>query len=158
MGRPNFKLHQKVMAWELISVLAIFICIFLGSPVGQWEFNSWPVYSNSFLEGNTYYAMGYVVGTWAWIAVIEGFMQAYAEEKVDPWLHHHASASTIIVYVFHWVFIKMYVWWIVRDLDLMTGSWKYFSTATTFFVGVGGSLCVYAVLDRVPFLGRLFGL
>merc|ERR1712206_44714 len=81
--RPNFKLHQKVMAWELISVLAIFICIFLGSPVGQWEFNSWPVYSNSFLEGITYYAMGYVVGTWAWIAVIEGFMQAYAEEKVD---------------------------------------------------------------------------
>lgn len=154
----TFNSHQMVMVWELLSVFLSFICIFIGSPVGMWEFNSWPVYSNSFQDGETMYPQGFVLGTWAWIGLVEGFMQAYAEKKVDPWLHHHASASTIVVYVFHWMFIKMWVWWVIRDFNLLHGFWKYFAVFSTFAVGVGGSLAVYAVLDRTPCLGQMFGL
>eukprot|EP00928_Gymnodinium_smaydae_P051082 TRINITY_DN3460_c1_g2_i1.p1 TRINITY_DN3460_c1_g2~~TRINITY_DN3460_c1_g2_i1.p1 ORF type:complete len:547 (-),score=60.64 TRINITY_DN3460_c1_g2_i1:45-1685(-) len=150
--------YLLVKAYQFIILFIAFICIFLGSPIGYWEFDSWPVYSASFLGGTTTYAIGYVVSTWVWIGIAESLMQAYAHDQVNPWLHEHSSASTIVVYIFHWLFIKYYSWYVIRDHFMFWADFKGLAAVSTFLFGVGGSLVIYAFLRYVPGVGCLFGL
>lgn len=144
--------------YKLIAIAAMVLVVFTGCPIGQWEFSSWPVYSASFHGNNDFYAIGYAISTWAWIGIANAIFQVYMEDVIHPRVHHHASASTIVVYIFHWVFIKFYVWFVILKFGLMYDFWKYFAVATTFGVGVGGSLLMYWLLLRTPSVGWLFGL
>eukprot|EP00927_Polykrikos_kofoidii_P045842 TRINITY_DN39985_c0_g1_i1.p1 TRINITY_DN39985_c0_g1~~TRINITY_DN39985_c0_g1_i1.p1 ORF type:complete len:554 (+),score=15.21 TRINITY_DN39985_c0_g1_i1:88-1749(+) len=150
--------HVLVMTCELVTLFLVFISLFVGAPIGQWEMDTWPVYSASFLDGDTLYPMGYVLSTWVWIGLIESVMMVYAEDQVQPVLHHHISNSAMVIYVFHWIFLKFYTWFVIRDQGLLVQSWKWFSCLSTFFVTVSCSAGVYALLLRYPTAGKLFGL
>lgn len=147
-----------VKFYKLVAICLMFLTIFAGCPVGDWEFSSWPVYSASFHDDNDFFAVGYVVSTWAWIGIADAIFQSYMEDVVHPRIHQHASASTIVVYIFHWAFIKPYVWFVIRNFGLMYDHWKYVAVASTFAVGAGGSIFVYWLLLRYPSVGWLFGL
>jgi len=152
--KTNTGIAVKIV--QLAGMLLLFIVIFAGSPVGRWEAKNWPIYSMSF-EENSMYAVSYVLGTWAWLGIADGLFQAYAEDVIHETFHKHASNSTIIVYIFHWSFIELFAWFIVRDFDLMHGAWKYVAAVFTWLIGVGCSLGVYYLLLTFPAAGRLLG-
>merc|ERR1712232_1530780 len=156
----RFDLHSLVGMSNLASMCLGFAIIFMGSPIGQWEFDSWPVYSASFLGGFTTFESNYVLSTWVWLGLVEGFFQAFFNDEIHPWLHKHGSSSTIVVYIFHWVFLKIYVWFVIRDLHVPTwahwGLGKTLTVVSTFAFIVVCSWLVYALLVRCPKLGQFF--
>lgn len=148
-----------VKLYQFATVMVTLLVIFAGSPVGDWEFSSWPIYSRSFHGEGDLHAAGYVLSTWAWIGIADAIFQAYADDIFYLCVHRHASASTIVVYIFHWAFIKPFVWFVVRDGGMIKwGPGRYLALPLTFLVGAGGSLAVYVLLLRVPQVGWLFGI
>merc|ERR1712232_308038 len=133
--------------FEVVLIMCIFLCIFMGSPMGDWETANWPIYSMSF-QRESIYAQAYVLGTWAWLGIADMLFQSAAEDVMHEAFHRHASASTIVVYIFHWMFIKVYCWYFIRDLNLMTGFWKYWAVVSTFLVGVVPSLGIYYLFTK----------
>jgi hypothetical protein len=138
-----------------------FLALFAGSATDDIETPAWPVVSQSFKNGKTLFPHAYVLGTWVWIGIADALFTAYADDEMVPEVYHHASTSTIIVYILHWVFIKPYVWWILRDWGLRgSNGWglRYFAVLSTFILAVAGSLAVYALLLRYKTIGRILGL
>jgi fucose 4-O-acetylase-like acetyltransferase len=141
---------------EICLKFLAFIVIFAGSPVGEWETSCFPIYSMSF-KSESIFAISYVLGTWAWLSIADSLFQAYNENVVDPEIHKHASGSTIVVYIFHWMFIKIWCWFVIRDLYLTYGFWKYFAVLSTWIVGVVPSLGVYWFFYTHPKIGKVLG-
>merc|ERR1712048_1202548 len=102
------------------------VIIAWGSPTGEWELPIYPVYSAGYKDQPSF-AVSHVLGTWAFIAVSLWSCQAYLEHEVDPWWYEHASKSTIVVYIFHWVFLKPFVWWVIRDCGMTHGVFEILS-------------------------------
>eukprot|EP00929_Paragymnodinium_shiwhaense_P115584 TRINITY_DN84554_c0_g1_i1.p1 TRINITY_DN84554_c0_g1~~TRINITY_DN84554_c0_g1_i1.p1 ORF type:complete len:589 (-),score=40.93 TRINITY_DN84554_c0_g1_i1:23-1789(-) len=157
LSSTDSKRKVIVKVFQLLLCIMMFLGIFIGSPIGDWEFSSWPVYSKSFHHNEDFYSIGYVFGTWIWIGIAEALCQAYLDTVIHETIHQHASASTIVVYIFHWAILKPFVWFWVRDLQLTTGHWKFFAPLLTGLVTIGGSLGIYALLARYPRVGAVFG-
>lgn len=155
---PDMKEHLRItQIYQVPAVFFIFVALAWGSPAGDYELRLYPVYSASY-KHQAGFAAAHVMGTWAFIAASLWSCQAYLEYEIDPWWYEHCSKSTIVVYIFHWVFLKPFVWWVIKDYNLMHEHWQWLSVGVSFVVSVGGALVMYAFFLRVPMLGRLFGL
>jgi hypothetical protein len=156
-GGEQDKASYYIKIYQIITIIFSLLVMFSGSPIDDWEFASFPVYSESFHDGGDLFPSTYVLVTWVWIAIFDKLFQAYADQAFNEDLHKHASASTIIVYIFHWVFIKPFVFFIVRDLHLDVGLWRYIIPLLTFGIATLGSLGIYKLLLKYPKVGRVLG-
>eukprot|EP00928_Gymnodinium_smaydae_P037231 TRINITY_DN25880_c0_g1_i1.p2 TRINITY_DN25880_c0_g1~~TRINITY_DN25880_c0_g1_i1.p2 ORF type:complete len:341 (+),score=61.52 TRINITY_DN25880_c0_g1_i1:751-1773(+) len=158
-GRAFFSVGAKV--FDGFAVLVMFLTLAISSPIGEVEDDHYiyPIYSASYREGVGFGA-AHVMGTWAYIGIAISLFQAYGETVVSTRLYEHTSASTIVVYIFHWVFVKMFVFWVVGPcMWRVDNIWVGVTvTLLTFACGVLGSLAVYDLLRRHPSVGRFFGL
>jgi len=158
-GSPSVVVWMKV--YYFLMGLLLFLALMASSPQGEVEDEHfiYPIYSNSYHLGPGFGAM-HVVGTWAYIGLAISLFQAYGNTRISNWFYKHASASTIVVYIFHWVFVKIFAFWVLAPWDwLGMNAWEGIAvTMTTFVVAVTCSLGVYALLTQCPCLGRFFGL
>merc|ERR1712083_812451 len=122
-----------------------------------------PAYSASFRfydsdESSTIFAFWHMVGTWSYLGLCISLGQAYLNNEGNQFIYQHASASTMVVYIFHWMFLKLFAVWVLDSLD-MKGSffWKVIDPILLFAFAVGCSLGVYALLLKIPTVGKLFG-
>mmetsp|Transcript_106355 Transcript_106355/g.184924 ORF Transcript_106355/g.184924 Transcript_106355/m.184924 type:complete len:548 (+) Transcript_106355:36-1679(+) len=158
---------KYIRFYQLIVAGLVLIIIFASSPVSTGAHKVWeddlgdapffPIYSASRFDDPTFAAL-HVLGTWAWLAFAISLAQSYLDNDIDPIIYKHATSSTMVVYLFHWMFIKFYAFYFVRDLHLMDGWWQFFQLPLTFAVGLAGSLSVYRAFLHCKCLGRLFGL
>jgi len=151
------KLRLWTGVWQMMTVTVMILSLNIGSPVGEWEAELYPIYSASY-RGSPFFGAAHVAGTWASMGLIVAWFQAYANREINPTFYKHATSSVIVVYIFHWDIIAPFVWWVCRDGGMMLGGWKLVDPLLTLFVGVVGSLGIYALLLRYPPAGRLFGL
>merc|ERR1711871_815205 len=106
--------------------------------------------------------MGHVLGTWAWISVFVAIGIAYADHLVDAFWYKHMTTSTIIVYIFHEFFARVFKFLVV--LPLMEGGIPLGGWTTIFFCTITGGAAVlgpwllYILFIYVPCLGCLFGM
>jgi len=130
----------------------------LGNDLGRYEEELFPIYSASFLE-TPYFAAVHVIGTWAYIGITVPWFKANLDQEIHPDIYKHLSASTMLAYLFHSVFIVFFVFIVVEHCDLKHGFWKVFNPIWVLLAAMG--LCAglyYLLLKYVPRLGVLFGL
>merc|ERR1712007_74857 len=103
-------------------------------------------------------------GTWCYIGVLSSLFKAYGDGIISPFFYKHATGSTIVVYIFHWIFVKVFAFWMLkptlwRENITVVNAWTAtFWVITSFVVAVCGSLGVYVFLLRTPPCGKLFGI
>mmetsp|Transcript_64320 Transcript_64320/g.119555 ORF Transcript_64320/g.119555 Transcript_64320/m.119555 type:complete len:474 (+) Transcript_64320:77-1498(+) len=144
----------KLITAMLPAVYVTGICA--GASTGEWELGLFPIYSASY-KGGAYFAAAYVVGTWSGIGLSLPGVRGMSDMEVDPGLYKHLTSSALVVYVFHYAFIQSFAYWGLRANGLTFGIWKVLSPIVLFVAGLGGPLCVYALLTRCKFLGKFFG-
>jgi peptidoglycan/LPS O-acetylase OafA/YrhL len=150
------KLHIKV--YQVAFSFIIYLVLALGAPVGEWEVPLFPIYSAGFRKQWSF-AASHVLGSWAYVGMSIWVAQAYALDGIHPEFYKHASASTMIVYIFHWMFLKYFVWFVVRDSGMMNWVIAPIIPVIVFFVATGGSLGVYYLLAfHCKSVGVLLGL
>jgi len=139
--------------------------LMVSSPLGDVETGHfiYPIYSTSYKYGPAFGAV-HVLGTWCYIGVWVLLFQAYGDHIVSKPFFKHATGSTVVVYIFHWVFVKVFAFWMLtptlfRTSIVVTSVWASAGvTAVALLFSVGCSLSVYGLLLRCPPLGRIFGL
>lgn len=152
--------------YKILSLFTLLLLVLASSPGGEVESGHfiYPIYSASYEAGAGFGAV-YVLGTWAYIAVFVFLFQAYCDNHGGAAFHTHATSSTIVVYIFHWVFVKVFAFWwlnptLARHRWIVNSAWvALLITLLAFLTSTGLSLCIYALLVfRAPRVGRLFGL
>lgn len=131
--------------------------IAVGCPEGQWEEELFPIYSASYKD-EPFYGAAHVTATWAYLGFLVPWFMAYSNEEIEPGIYRNASASTMVVYLFHFIFIKPFVYWVLRDFHMMGGAWKLVDPVLCFMVAAFCSMGVYTLLVYFPRVGALFGL
>lgn len=154
-----------VYLYRFCGIFVVQLVMMVSSPRGDVETGHflYPIYSTTYKYGPQFGAV-HVLGTWCYILIFVSIFQAYGEHIITKSFHKHATSSTVVVYIFHWIFIKVFAFWmLLPTLHRMhlevTSVWLI---AILSFVGlvfaVGCSLLVYSFLLCCPPLGRLFGL
>jgi len=151
------KLPLWAGVWQLLVVGIMLLSVSVGSPVGEWEAELFPIYSASYKD-SPFFGAAHISGTWAMIGLVVSWFQAYANKEFHPMVYKHGTTSVIVVYIFHWVFIAPFTFWICRDFGMMGGGWKLINPLLTLTVACFGSLGLYVFFLRVPALGKLFGM
>lgn len=151
------RLGKVVLGGALILAAAI------GSPNGAWEEELFPLYSASYMpkgmnEEAPFFGAAHVVGCWAYIGLCVPWFAAYIDSEIHPAIYKHASASTMVVYIFHFCFIVPFVFWVIRDFGIIGLGGQLFAPALTFGFGSLSCVGVYVLLLKFPAAGRLFGL
>lgn len=134
-----------------------------GAPNGDYEEELFPLYSASFKPNgikceNTFFAVAHIMATWAYIYITTAYFAAYTDYEIHPNLYEHLSKSTMVTYIFHFIFAKPFAFWVCKDFQLTSGWWLLLDPFMTFFVAVFGSWGIYALMVKFPVLGQLFGL
>mmetsp|Transcript_688 Transcript_688/g.1400 ORF Transcript_688/g.1400 Transcript_688/m.1400 type:complete len:490 (+) Transcript_688:122-1591(+) len=144
----------KLITAMLPAAYVVGICA--GASTGDWEAGLFPIYSASY-SGGAYFAAMYVIGTWSGIGLSVPGVRGMSDMEVDPSIYRHMTGSAIVVYVFHYAFIQSFAYWGLLANGLTFGVWKVLSPLLLFTFGLGGPLCVYALMTRCKILGKLFG-
>jgi hypothetical protein len=152
----SYQTYKKVYEFSL--TIVTFLVMFLGRPIDDWEYPAYPVYSASFRDSSDLFPVTYVLVTWVLIGVFYKLFQAYAEKVkfFGDSVQKHAGESTFIVYIFHYVFLKPFVYFIVRDWGLTYGLWRSLIPPLAFFLSVSGGLGVYALVLKFQSVGEWF--
>lgn len=154
--------------YALVMTLSIFVIMFCTSPLGEVETGHYlyPVYSASYDNGAIFGAM-HVLGTWAYIAIAVALFQAFCEDVISPTLFKHAANSSTLVYIFHWIFLKIFAFFMLNPMKtnqpflyktivlLVNGSNGWGGMVVCVCVGcflfsVVCSLSIYALLGPLP--------
>ena len=98
--------------------------------------------------------MTYVLGTWMWIHFLNFWAQVFYNERLHDTLYKHATQMSIVLYIFHWLFIEIGLVWIVIPMKISSFFW---AEAIEWIVTFGGCYIVYALFRRIPQIGFLFG-
>lgn len=163
--------ERKSLPWwfwqyKLFGAFTLVQLTILSSPQGDVETGHfiYPIYSASYKEGSGFGAM-HVLGTWAYIAVFVALFQAYCNQQGGARFHKHATRSTIVVYIFHWIFVKIFCFWwlnptLWRHKWIIKNAWMAFLiTVMAMAVCCALSLSIYMLLvTKAPRVGKLFGL
>jgi len=160
------KVRAKIRMYQIPVALLLILGTALCSPVGRRERMLFPAYSASFRfdesdeasVSSPIFATWHLVGTWCYLGICLCLGQAYLNNEGNSFIYQHASASTMVVYIFHWMFLKLFAVWVLDTLN-MKGSfiWKLIDPILLFTFSVGCSLGVYVLLLKVPMLGKFFG-
>mmetsp|Transcript_106172 Transcript_106172/g.300395 ORF Transcript_106172/g.300395 Transcript_106172/m.300395 type:complete len:517 (+) Transcript_106172:96-1646(+) len=157
-GRPTFK--KVVGMFDFVMAICGFALVVGSGTLGRHEEFYFPLYSGTYHD-SCLSAVIHVLGSWTMVAVLYYYFWAYAKSQVDPALHRFLSESTMIVYLFHWMFIKFFAFLVVQEYGLVQANgwaWPFLVVPLTFAIAVGGCLLIFMMLKRVPALGLLFGL
>eukprot|EP00928_Gymnodinium_smaydae_P005939 TRINITY_DN12062_c0_g2_i2.p1 TRINITY_DN12062_c0_g2~~TRINITY_DN12062_c0_g2_i2.p1 ORF type:complete len:548 (-),score=30.88 TRINITY_DN12062_c0_g2_i2:140-1558(-) len=161
--------RAPIWVWvsRLIGSFVTLLMCMVSSPLGDVETGHfiYPIYSASYWQGSGFGAV-YVLGTWTYIFLFGSLFQAYVDNEIHPWLYKHATSSAIVVYIFHWMFLKVFAFWMLTPalhnhnlLGLQNRLWiVLLFSLITFLFAVICSLGIYAGLHHVPRLGQLFGI
>jgi len=141
------------------------LVLMVSSPLGDVESGHfiYPIYSTTYKHGPEFGAV-HVLGTWCYIGVFVSLFQAYGNDIVSKPFFKHATGSTVVVYIFHWVFVKVFAFWMLNPTLHRTNTdvrnvWTAVGmTVVALLFSVGCSLSVYGLLLCCPPLGRIFGL
>lgn len=157
-------LKTKVRIYQICVALLMMCAIPLAAPIGRRERMLYPAYSASFRwspeePANASIGIFHVIGTWAYLGMGVSLGQAYLNHPTTEWFYQHASSSTMVVYIFHWMFLKFVSLWVI-DYFGWKGSlfWQMWDPLFLFLCAVCGSLGVYALLLKVPCLAKGFGM
>lgn len=162
----------EVPAWvhlfKLVMSFILLIVITVAHPMNDVEDGHliYPIYSASYPLGRSFGA-AYVIGTWAYIMIFVTMFEAHGNHIINAWFYKHATRSTIVVYIVHWAFIKVFAFWCFLPtmhrwypgLEALAPK-VHFALAITilcFLGAVGFSLLVYLILLRLQSIGKMFG-
>lgn len=160
-------MQMKVRIYQVFASLFVLLTLAMSSPVGRRERMLYPVYSASFCPSfpeeectEPYYsfALYHILGTWGYLGICICLGQAYLNHDINHWFYQHASGSTMVVYIFHWMFLKVVAVNLLRFNMRGSYFWRFVDIPLLFGSAVGGSLGIYALLLKIPCLGRVFGL
>jgi len=167
------QLRFYVRVYESVVVFFMILVFMSSSPIGSgtiggdkqhqlWEdtmkFNPhFPIYSAGRFNEPAF-AIIHVLGTWSWLILAVSLGEAYLYDEIHGTLYKHLTTSSMVVYIFHYIFIKPYAFYVVQAFDLRGAWWNLFHVPITFSLGVAGALLVYGLCLRLKLLGRLFGL
>jgi len=154
-----------LMLHKLLLAFVMLLIVMTSTPLGDVETGHYiyPIYSASY-EGGAGFGAVYVLGTWAYIGVFTALFRAYCDEIGSPALYKHATGSTMVVYIFHWVFVKIFAfWWLNPTLWryswIVRNAWVALAvTLLALVVSVALSLSIYWLLLKTAKLAELFGL
>lgn len=154
-----------IWQYKLVCCFIVLLTLMLTSPRGDVESGHfiYPIYSTTYKAGSGWGAM-HVLGTWAQIGIFVALFQAYCNNQGGAWFHKHATRSAMIVYIFHWIFIKIFAfWWLTPTLWRLrlyiTNPWiAVVISLVALVVCTGLSLVVYMLLCQSKTLGGAFGL
>ena len=151
--------------YRLIAVFVVILLLMVSSPLGDVEDGHfiYPIYSATYSRGAGFGPF-YVLGTWCYIGIIVSLFQAYGDHMITESFYKHATKSTLVVYIFHWVFVKVFAFWMLYPTlhdhgHVVSNPWAAILILLfAYAFAVGGSLGVYALLIQCPGFGGLFGL
>mmetsp|Transcript_2589 Transcript_2589/g.8680 ORF Transcript_2589/g.8680 Transcript_2589/m.8680 type:complete len:531 (+) Transcript_2589:52-1644(+) len=154
-----------VWLYRLFAAFVLQVTLMVSTPSSDVETGHfiYPIYSTSYKYGPQFGAV-HVLGTWCYIGVFVSLFQAYGESIIAKPFYKHATKSTIVVYIFHWVFVKVFAFWMLNPTLFRIGIVVHNVWTTVglsllaLLFAVSGSLLVYSVLLICPCCGRLFGL
>ncbi|CAK0834195.1 unnamed protein product [Prorocentrum cordatum] len=108
---PSFKFKS----YRLLGFFLVAIGIMGTSTLGGVEADhyTYPIYSNTYCKG-PYFGAIFVIGTWVFLSWIYPLAKAYVNCKINAWLHHYAKNSCLVVYGVHWLWLKIFVFWMVE--------------------------------------------
>merc|ERR1712176_1499152 len=114
------RIARVFLGFLIILVMAV------GAPNGEWEEELFPLYSASYKPGlnrginkvNPFFAVAHIAATWAYVQFTVAYFKAYADYEMHPQIYEHASKSTMVTYIFHFVFAKSFAFWVCKDYAL----------------------------------------
>jgi len=143
--------------YQVLCLGMIFLVLCLSSPVGEMEQMIYPIYSASFDKG-WYFGVLHVLGTVCYIEIAVQMFRAFCDRQIHPTLYSHASKSTIVVYIFHWMFAALFSYWVFYPLGMTGGIWNIIDPILLFVLTSTSSIGLYALLTKSPSLGCIFGI
>eukprot|EP00928_Gymnodinium_smaydae_P014494 TRINITY_DN1531_c1_g1_i1.p1 TRINITY_DN1531_c1_g1~~TRINITY_DN1531_c1_g1_i1.p1 ORF type:complete len:387 (-),score=79.43 TRINITY_DN1531_c1_g1_i1:97-1257(-) len=163
--------RRVLICARIARVFLGFLTIFamaIGAPNGEWEEELFPLYSASYKPGmrigvnkfeeSSFFAVAHIASTWAYVYMTVAYFAAYADHEMHPRMYEHASKSTMVTYIFHFVFAKMFTFWVIKAAGMTEGWWLLLDPILVFAFSIVGCFGVYMIFVRVPMLGALFGL
>jgi len=147
-------------ALRVVMMFLIFLTVTLAVPFrGVGEFHFYPVYSRD----DPYSAFTHVAGTMAYIYVLVSYFRTHLDHEIHPWLHSHASTSTLVVYLFHCIFstplgMAARGGFVSGPGDIAPMWWRLTAPLLIFSASCAGPLGIYYLLLRFPKVGRLLGI
>merc|ERR1712228_1157094 len=100
------KVRMQIRTYQVFAALFVVLGLLFSSPVGRRERMPSPVF-----------AQWHLLGTWSYLAICICLGQAYLNNEGNQFIYRHASASTMVVYIFHWMFLKLFAVWVFDSLD-----------------------------------------
>merc|ERR1712232_1156468 len=113
--KGNVREKALVQAYGAITVFSLMLTIAFSSPHGDVESEHYlyPIYSNSYRLGPGWGA-AHVLGTWAYLSLLIAIFKAYGNEVISSFIYKHATNSSIVVYIFHWMFVKIFTFFFIN--------------------------------------------
>jgi len=152
---PTFVLMRWFFHVVMLGFLFLALC--MGSPIGKMEQMIYPVYSASFEDG-AFFGVFHVLGTWCYIEIAVQLFRAFCDRQIHKGLYQHAAASTIVVYIFHWMFAASVAYLVFWPLGMLGGIWEILDPVILFSITATCSVGVYFLLQKFPWVGCAFGL
>mmetsp|Transcript_25569 Transcript_25569/g.70296 ORF Transcript_25569/g.70296 Transcript_25569/m.70296 type:complete len:511 (-) Transcript_25569:139-1671(-) len=154
-----------VWRYRLCVAFALQLALMISSPTGDVETGHflYPIYSASYKHG-AQFGVAHVIGTWCYIGVFVSLFHAYGENVISEQFYKHATGSTVVVYIFHWIFVKIFTFWMLKStlwrlqLEVHSAWTALYLTLLSLLFSVGCSLLIYWLLLSCPAVGRLFGM
>lgn len=144
--------YQVVLLWT------IFLLLCLSSPIGKMEEMIYPIYSASFEDG-PFFGVFHVLGTWCYVEMAVQMFRAFCDRQINAWLYMHAAKSTIVVYIFHWMFAAIVAYWVLYPAGMVDGDvWRAIDPLILLALTACGAIGVYIICVKCPWIGCVFGL
>merc|ERR1712007_166235 len=109
-------------------------------------------YKRNDVEESAFFAVAHICATWAYTYFTVAYFKAYADYEMHPGMYTHASKSTMVTYIFHFVFCKSFAFLVCKGFHLTEGFLMVLDPILTFLFTLGSCICVYALLVRFPAL------
>jgi len=109
MPAVGFKICRS-LGWFL-NIVGLTAAATLGEV--ETEHYIYPIYSNTYCKG-PYFGALHVMGTWAFLNIFYPLAKAYVNDEIHPKLYHYAGNSCFVVYGVHWIWLKVFAFWVVE--------------------------------------------
>eukprot|EP00744_Colponema_vietnamica_P005531 GILI01008098.1.p1 GENE.GILI01008098.1~~GILI01008098.1.p1 ORF type:complete len:532 (-),score=139.27 GILI01008098.1:1383-2978(-) len=100
-------------AWKPLGLFVLFGLIGVTSPTTERNVGylfTFPLYEDPFFR------FCYLIGSYLFIYLLTRWGEMFYNEKLSEWQYRHLTQSSVVVYVFHWLFLDIFNVLIIRPL------------------------------------------
>lgn len=111
-------IRKMSFRFRFCRLLVLFLTIFgviVTSTLGDVETGHfiYPIYSTTYCPG-PYFGALHVMGTWAFLSWVYPLAKQTMNDRISTKFHHYAGNSCFVVYGVHWLWLKVFVFWMVK--------------------------------------------